>query len=43
MNWNTADVHGKWPMTFSFSRRVGEILDEFGGEAVPVSSFRYFL
>lgn len=43
MNWNTADIRGKWPVTLSFARRVGKILDEFGDQPAPVSSFRYFL
>lgn len=46
MNWNTADIRGKWPVTLSFARRVGGILDEFGefgdGEE-PVTSLRYFV
>ena len=40
MNWNTAD---KWPVTLSFSRRVGGILDEFGDEEPEESSLRYFI
>lgn len=43
MNWNTADIRGKWPVTMSFARRIGSILDEFGDDPAPVSSFRYFL
>jgi hypothetical protein len=43
MNWNTADIRGKWPVTLSFARRVGGILDEFGSDDVPVTSFRYFV
>lgn len=43
MNWNTADIRGKWPVTLSFSRRVGGILDEYGDESEPASSFRYFV
>lgn len=43
MNWNTADIRGKWPVTLSFARRVGGILDEFGDEAPEETSFRYFL
>jgi hypothetical protein len=30
MNWNTADIRGKWPVTLSFARRVGGILNEYG-------------
>jgi hypothetical protein len=43
MNWNTADIRGKWPVTLSFARRVGGILDEYGDEGDPVTSFRYFV
>jgi hypothetical protein len=43
MNWNTADIRGKWPVTLSFARRVGGILDEYGEEGEPVTSFRYFV
>ena len=43
MNWNTADVRGKWPVTLSFARRVGGILDEFGELDPEETSFRYFV
>ncbi len=43
MNWNTADIRGKWPVTLSFARRVGGILDEYGEAGAPVTSFRYFV
>lgn len=43
MNWNTADIRGKWPVTLSFARRVGGILDEFGDEEPEESSLRYFI
>lgn len=43
MNWNTADIRGKWPVTLSFARRVGRILDEFGDVDPGETSFRYFL
>jgi hypothetical protein len=46
MNWNTADIRGKWPVTLSFARRVGGILDEYSersGNNDPATSFRYFL
>ena len=43
MNWNTADIRGKWPVSLSFARRVGGILDEYGDENVPETSFRYFV
>ncbi|WP_421950794.1 hypothetical protein [Pelagibacterium sp.] len=43
MNWNTADIRGKWPVTLSFARRVGGILDEFGDATPRETSFRYFL
>lgn len=43
MNWNTADVRGKWPVTLSFARRVGGVLDEYGDEQPAESSLRYFM
>lgn len=43
MNWNTADIRGKWPVSLSFARRVGGILDEYGDGELTETSFRYFL
>jgi hypothetical protein len=43
MNWNTADIRGKWPVTLSFARRVGGILDEYGDHDLVETSFRYFV
>ena len=43
MNWNTADIRGKWPVTLSFARRVGGILDEYGDADLTETSFRYFV
>lgn len=43
MNWNTADIRGKWPVTLKFARLVGGILDEFGDTSPSETSFRYFI
>jgi hypothetical protein len=43
MNWNTADIRGKWPVSLSFARRVGGILDEYGDDQLIETSFRYFV
>jgi hypothetical protein len=43
MNWNTADIRGKWPVSLSFARRVGGILDEYGEDDLAETSFRYFV
>lgn len=43
MNWNTADIRGKWPVSLSYARKVGGILDEYGEDDLPDSSFRYFV
>lgn len=43
MNWNTADIRGKWPVSLSFARRVGGILDEYGEDDLADTSFRYFV
>jgi hypothetical protein len=40
MNWNTADIRGKWPVTLSFARRVGGILNEYGEQDPEETSFR---
>jgi len=43
VNWDSADMRSKWPVTLSYARRVGGILDEFGDADTPESSFRYFI
>jgi hypothetical protein len=43
MNWNTADIRSKWPVSLSFARRVGGILDEYGEDELTETSFRYFV
>lgn len=43
MNWNTADIRGKWPVSLYFARRVGGILDEYGDGDLKETSFRYFV
>jgi hypothetical protein len=43
MNWNTADLKGKFPVTLSFSRKVGGILSEYGDDDPDETSFRYFV
>lgn len=43
MNWNTADIRGKWPVSLSYARKVGGILDEYGEDDLADSSFRYFV
>ena len=43
MNWNTADIRGKWPVSLSFARQVGGVLDEYGDGRPPETSFRYFV
>lgn len=43
MNWNSADIRGKWPVSLSFARRVGGILDEYGDDELAETSFRYFV
>lgn len=43
MNWNTADLKGRMPVTLSFARRVGGILNEFGDRDPEETSFRYFI
>ena len=43
MNWNSADIRAKWPVTLSYARKIGGILDECGDSELHATSFRYFL
>lgn len=44
MNWNTASMTGGQPITFSFARKVGGIIAEFGDDFDSLQhSFRYFI
>ena len=43
MHWNTADIRAKWPVSLSFARRVGGILDEYGDDELVDTSLRYFI
>lgn len=43
MNWNTASISSAQPVTLSFSRRVGGIMKEIGGDKEPQPSFRYYI
>ena len=43
MNWNTADIRAKWPVSLSFARGVGGVLDEYGDDELVDTSLRYFL
>lgn len=43
MNWNTASISSAYPVTLSFSRRVGGIMKEVGENREPQPSFRYYI
>jgi hypothetical protein len=44
MNWNTASLTVSQPVTLSFARRIGGIMDEYGDrEPKPPSSFRFYI
>jgi hypothetical protein len=44
MNWNTASLTVSQPVTLSFARRIGGIMDEYGDrEPKPQSSFRFYI
>jgi hypothetical protein len=44
MNWNTASLSVSQPVTLSFARRIGGIMDEYGDSPErPLSSFRFYI
>jgi hypothetical protein len=43
MNWNSADGLGRFPITLSFSSRVGKIMTELSEEVEPNPSYRFYM
>lgn len=43
MNWNSADGLGRFPITLSFSSRVGKIMTELSEDAEPNPSYRFYM
>ena len=43
MNWNSADGLGRFPITLSFSSRVGKIMTELPEDAEPNPSYRFYM
>lgn len=43
MNWNSAEGLGRFPITLSFSSRVGKIMTELPEEAEPNPSYRFYM
>jgi hypothetical protein len=43
VNWNTARDTSGVPITLRFARHVGGIMSEVGTDAVPESSYRYYM
>jgi hypothetical protein len=43
MNWNSADGLGRFPITLSFSSRVGKIMTELQDDAEPNPSYRFYM
>lgn len=43
MNWNSANMHGVYPITLRFSRVVGEILREVPEDQDPKPNYPYYM
>ena len=43
MNWNSAEGLGRFPITLSFSSRVGKIMTELSEEVQPNPSYRFYM
>jgi hypothetical protein len=43
MNWNSANMHGLWPITLRFSRLVSDVLREVPDGQDPNPKFKYYM
>lgn len=43
MNWNSANMHGLWPITLRFSRLVSDVLREVPEGQLPNPKFKYYM
>jgi hypothetical protein len=42
MDWNSSEALSRFPITLSFSKRVGQIMTEFSDDQVPNPSYRFY-
>jgi hypothetical protein len=43
MNWNSADDHGRHPITLAFAQKVGAIMGEIPQNKTPLPGYRYYM
>jgi hypothetical protein len=43
MNWNSADDHGRHPITLAFAQKVGAIMSEVPQDKMPLPGYRYYM
>lgn len=43
MNWNSARLGGRWPITVRFSQLVGDIMREIPADQEPLASFKFYM
>jgi argonaute-like protein implicated in RNA metabolism and viral defense len=43
MNWNSADDHGRHPITLAFAQKVGAIMSEIPQNKAPLPGYRYYM
>jgi hypothetical protein len=43
MNWNSADDHGRHPITLAFAQKVGAIMGEIPQDKTPLPGYRYYM
>src|SRR6266540_3722460 len=43
MNWNSADDHGRHPITLAFAQKVGAIMSEIPQNKAPLPGYRFYM
>lgn len=43
MNWNSSEGIGRYPITLSFAKRVGQLMSELSDNQVPNPSYRFYI
>jgi argonaute-like protein implicated in RNA metabolism and viral defense len=43
MNWNNTQFDGKFPITISCARKVGQIMKYLAGELEPQINYSYYM
>ena len=43
MNWNSASIGGRDPITLRMAYEVGPIMAELPADAIPERSYRYYM